>query len=566
MRDPLRRDMLIGAALGFVLILATLVICYLGVAQINAARDAQASVDNAQRYVQGTMRGVGELILSEGANAQIKALQANLRQGDEALKALAEQLPDTASRNHFTGKILPAWTTLSGTLTPFATRRGLNAASNETMAAYGKLLGSMEAFEADFARIDKTIGEAVVRATRQAYWMTASALALVLALFILLNVVILRRVRRGLGGDLSYAIAATQNIARGDLASNITVVGHADGSLLGALKTMHENLTRMVHDIRSGAESIRNAAEEVAAGNSNLSQRTEEQAATLEETASSMEELTSAVRENTQSADNVNALVKDANQVATEGGKAVGAVVATMNEIQESSKKIGDIISVIDSIAFQTNILALNAAVEAARAGEQGRGFAVVATEVRALAGRSADAAKEIKALIGNSVEKVETGTRQVENAGKTMEQIVASVEKVTAIINQITLASREQAGGIEQVNKAVGQMDQVVQQNAAVVEQAAAAAESMQANAQQLVESVSVFKLNGVAQAQAQPAAHNFTQQSRPALPSVKAAAPRLAQSRRALSPLHTPPKANADAGGRNRQHGVASSDWKEF
>ena len=299
---------------------------------------------------------------------------------------------------------------------------------------------------------------------------------------------------------LNKALGLANRVAAGDLTAHIETTSNDEfGSLLSALGSMNENLTRMVQDIRSGADSIRNAAEEVATGNSNLSQRTEEQAATLEETASSMEELTSTVRQNTQSADNANALAKDAHQVAVQGGSVVGAVVITMNEIQESSKKIGNIISVIDGIAFQTNILALNAAVEAARAGEQGRGFAVVAGEVRALAQRSAEAAREIKTLIGNSVQKVETGTRQVENAGKTMKEIVASVEKVTAIIDQISLASREQASGIEQVNKAIGEMDQVVQQNAAVVEQATAAAESMQANAQQLYQAVSVFKLAAV-------------------------------------------------------------------
>jgi methyl-accepting chemotaxis protein len=216
-----------------------------------------------------------------------------------------------------------------------------------------------------------------------------------------------------------------------------------------------------------------------------------------------MEELTSAVRENTQSAGDASVLAKQANQVAARGGEVVSAVVDTMNEIRDSSKKIGDIIGVIDGIAFQTNILALNAAVEAARAGEQGRGFAVVAAEVRSLAQRSAAAAKEIKALIGDSVQKVETGTRQVQEAGKTMSEIVTAVEKVTANIDQISSASREQADGIEQVNRAISQMDQVVQQNAAVVEQAAAAAESVQANAQVLVQSVSVFKLNDAAPVQ---------------------------------------------------------------
>ena len=373
---------------------------------------------------------------------------------------------------------------------------------------------------------------------------------------------------RSITVPLAKALALANGVAAGDLTASIEVTSNDEfGSLLGALKSMNGNLTRMVTAIRSGAESIRSAAEEVAAGNANLSQRTEEQASTLEQTASSMEQLTSAVGQNTQSADNANAMAKQANQVAAQGGTVVGAVVTTMNEIQESSKKIGDIIGVIDGIAFQTNILALNAAVEAARAGEQGRGFAVVAAEVRSLAQRSADAAKEIKVLIGNSVQKVETGTRQVENAGKTMSEIVAAVEKVTGLIDQISSASREQASGIGQVNQAIGQMDQVVQQNAAVVEQAAAAAESMQSSAQQLVESVSVFKLNGVAREP--PDSHKFAQQLQPAEPSMNAATRRLGSSRRSI----TPPQengvggvGNGGAGNRVRQNTAGDGDWKAF
>ena len=392
--------------------------------------------------------------------------------------------------------------------------------------------------------IEQAVNESVLRTTRRAYWVTAVALGVVLVLFILLNLTILRRLRSGLGGDLSYAIAATRRIAMGDLSAAVELKSGGETSLLYALKAMTEQLTRMVYDIRSSAESIRNAAEEVAAGNNNLSQRTEEQASTLEETASSMEELTSAVRENTNGAQSANELAKQANQVAVQGGEAVNAVVVTMNEIQHSSKKIGDIISVIDGIAFQTNILALNAAVEAARAGEQGRGFAVVAAEVRSLAQRSADAAKEIKVLISNSVKKVETGTRQVEDAGKTMNEIVASVEKVTAIINQISVASREQASGIEQVNNAVSQMDQVVQQNAAVVEQAAAAAESLHQNALQLHQSVSVFKLNDMAQTQPES---RRREQREPTV--LSGSTPIVTQPRRGALPKTT-----------------GNADWKEF
>jgi methyl-accepting chemotaxis protein len=379
----------------------------------------------------------------------------------------------------------------------------------------------------------QVVGTAQVVSNTSAASVRAIALGTVFALVIgiLASIWITRSITRPLNTGLAFA----NQVAAGDLTATIEVTSNDEfGRLLGALKAMNENLTRMVSGIRLSAESIHKAAEEVASGNTDLSQRTEEQASTLEETAASMEELTSAVNENTQSAGNANVLAKQANQVAARGGEVVSAVVTTMNEIRQSSKKIGDIIGVIDGIAFQTNILALNAAVEAARAGEQGRGFAVVAAEVRSLAQRSAGAAKEIKTLIGDSVQKVDTGTQQVEDAGKTMSEIVASVEKVTANIDQISSASREQASGIGQVNSAVSQMDQVVQKNAAVVLQAAAAAELMQANAQELVQLVSVFKLGDAAPVEASAGEHAHRAQRAPRLAF---ATPRLVQGGRGIA-----------------------------
>jgi methyl-accepting chemotaxis protein len=255
-------------------------------------------------------------------------------------------------------------------------------------------------------------------------------------------------------------------------------------------------LTDIIGRIKEAAELIGTASKEIADGNVDLSQRTEEQAANLEETAASMEELTSTVKQNADNARQANQLAASASEVAVKGGDVVGQVVYTMSAINDSSKKIVDIISVIDGIAFQTNILALNAAVEAARAGEQGRGFAVVATEVRTLAQRSAAAAKEIKELIGNSVHKVEDGTQLVDQAGKTMEEIVLSVKRVTDIMGEISAASQEQSQGIEQVNQAITQMDEITQQNAALVEQAAAASESMREQAEQLTNAVAKFRL----------------------------------------------------------------------
>jgi methyl-accepting chemotaxis protein len=303
---------------------------------------------------------------------------------------------------------------------------------------------------------------------------------------------------RSITGPLRRAVTLANAVARGDLSSRIEAVNRDEtGELMAALQAMNANLNALVTRVRSGADTIATAAVEVATGNHDLSTRTEQQAGALEESASSMEELTSTVRQNAENAQQGNQMAASASSVAVRGGDVVAQVVATMGAIDASSKKIVDIIGVIDGIAFQTNILALNAAVEAARAGEQGRGFAVVATEVRTLAQRSAAAAREIKELIGDSVDKVATGSRLVGEAGTTMQEVVASVRRVSDIMAEISAASGEQSAGIEQVGAAIQQMDLVTQQNAALVEQAAAATESMQDQARSLAEAVSVFKLD---------------------------------------------------------------------
>ncbi|HWW72974.1 MAG TPA: methyl-accepting chemotaxis protein, partial [Duganella sp.] len=299
---------------------------------------------------------------------------------------------------------------------------------------------------------------------------------------------------------INEAVKVAETVSSGDLTSDIQVHSTDEtGQLMNALKIMNSNLVSIVGQVRNGTDLMATASTEIAAGNQDLSSRTEEQASSLEETASSMEELTSTVKFNAENAREANALAISASEIASRGGAVVGEVVSTMGSINDSSRKIVEIISVIDGIAFQTNILALNAAVEAARAGEQGRGFAVVASEVRNLAQRSAAAAKDIKGLIDDSVQKVSQGSELVDKAGQTMGEIVTSINRVTQIMTQISHASEEQSLGIAQVNDAITQMDQVTQQNAALVEQAAAAAESMQEQSAKLADVVSVFKLDGL-------------------------------------------------------------------
>jgi methyl-accepting chemotaxis protein len=345
--------------------------------------------------------------------------------------------------------------------------------------------------------------------------------------------------------DIGVVVGA---LARGDLTQKVTSEYQGMlGELKNGTNTTVEQLTHIVRQIKDSVESINTASKEIASGNTDLSQRTEEQASSLEETASSMEELTGTVKQNAENARQANQLAAGASDVASRGGNVVKQVVTTMSGISESSKKIADIISVIDGIAFQTNILALNAAVEAARAGEQGRGFAVVASEVRNLAQRSAAAAKEIKDLITDSVQRVDTGTKLVDEAGKTMDEIVTSVKRVTDIMSEITAASQEQSSGIEQVNTAITQMDQVTQQNAALVEEAAAAAESLDEQARSLVQAVAVFKVAQGAAAAAPGTAPKVT-----TLPTTKAG-PRPSPAAR---PAPKPAKAAAGA----------DEQWEEF
>ncbi|MFN7665366.1 MAG: methyl-accepting chemotaxis protein [Inhella sp.] len=328
-------------------------------------------------------------------------------------------------------------------------------------------------------------------------WMIAGAGLLVVVVLGVASYLVIGSIWRQLGGEPEYAVKVMRRMANGDLAQSVELQAGAEQSLLAAVRDMAGGLVGIVGGVRQGTDSITVSAREIARGNHDLSVRTERQAGSLEQTASSMRQLTEAVRASAQSAQQANQVANSSAEVAGRGGAVVAQVIETMEEINASSRKINDIIGTIDGIAFQTNILALNAAVEAARAGEQGRGFAVVAGEVRGLAQRSADAAKEIKSLIGASVEKVEAGTYLVRNAGATMDEIQASVRRVGDMIAEITAATAAQTQGIEQVNTSIGSLDQMTQQNAALVEEAAAAASSMEQQAVSLQSAVATFKLD---------------------------------------------------------------------
>ncbi|WP_114972291.1 methyl-accepting chemotaxis protein [Rhodoferax ferrireducens] len=391
----------------------------------------------------------------------------------------------------------------------------------------------------------------------------------------LFGFVLVRNIGRQLGAEPGEAAGLAQRVAAGDFSMPIALRTGDSTSLMAQLKEMQTSLATVVNHVRQNAEGVATASAQIAQGNNDLSQRTEEQASALEETAASMEQLSATVKQNADNAKQANQLAQSASSVAIRGGDVVAQVVDTMKGINDSSKKISDIISVIDGIAFQTNILALNAAVEAARAGDQGRGFAVVASEVRSLAGRSAEAAKEIKLLISASVERVEQGTVLVDQAGTTMTEVVSSIRRVTDLMGEISAASSEQSAGVSQVGEAVVQMDQVTQQNAALVEEMAAAASSLQTQASDLVQVVAVFKLGAnesqplstAAVRSPKPAALNFKSTDRRSAGTAKSAtarsrAPAPAQDHalpaKLLASKPAAPKVTAAAGG--------DADWETF
>ena len=483
-------------------------------ATINDERQKYAAAEERMRHYQ--------------LDDEEKALLTKIKQGEVATQPLMKKAIDIAL-----------------TFNPEVSAKVL---LDEVRPAQQKWLAALD----ELVVLNRKQNEGYVAEALTAYH-TARALVVTLSLSALFaGLVIAWFIGRSVTHPLGAAVVIARRVAAGDLTGRIDARGDDEtAQLMHALHDMQEGLAEIAQKIRTGSAAITDASHQINDGNVEFSQRTEEHATSLEETASSMEELTSTVRQNADNAKQANQLARNASEIAAKGGSIVNDVVNTMSAINTSSRKIADIIGVIDSIAFQTNILALNAAVEAARAGEEGRGFAVVATEVRNLAQRSAVAAKEIKTLIGNSVDQVGAGAVQVEQAGKTMKDIVAAVKNVSDIMTEISAASSEQASGIDQVNEAIAQMDRVVQQNAALVEQATAAAESMTGQAEELYRTVEVFKLRD-----AGPVAG--AQDARPAPAQAPRAAMRGPAAPRAPATLRgerkLPPPGDADA------------EWQEF
>jgi methyl-accepting chemotaxis protein len=509
------------------------------------------AVSQASQALMQSSRQMRNALLLD-SEAQIKTELAEILANDQrvayALQEIEKVLEDDVERGLYKDIVerRAAYQPLEAQFVKLA-QRGDYATAKDLMlekieAAQGRYIdaiGLLNEHAASESQVETNRSRAAVVSSR---WILGVFALFAIFVAIVSAFVIVRMLMRRLGGEPAYAAQVAARIASGDLASDVALAGAHRDSLLASMKRMRDDLAGAVGIIRRAADGLAEDTRQIASGNAELSSRTEEQASSLEESASSMEELMSTVSQNAQSAQHASELAKAASGVAERGSHAMQDVIATMQDISASSRKIGDIIGVIDSIAFQTNILALNAAVEAARAGEQGRGFAVVATEVRSLAQRSAGAAKEIKQIIQGSSDRVEDGTRLVEGAGRTMDELVVSVKQVNGLIADIASASHEQASGITQVSHAVAQMEQVTQQNAALVEQSAAAAENMAANAEQLVASVSRFRIEGV----------------------VAAAVPAPA----ARPPVASPARALRAAGAKrlSRNEKAPETEWEEF
>jgi methyl-accepting chemotaxis protein len=446
-------------------------------------------------------RGIRDVVLAESA-AEVKARVDEMAEFDRLMVADLELgrerfLGDKAEFDALLQKVTQ-WRPIRANVIALklagktdeakALMNTVGAAKRQEISVQRKKLYDQASKKAEFFQVNAT------QVRDSAIQLTIGLGVVTLILGVAISVLVIRTLTRA----INQAVDVARQVAAGDLSVRITVQGKSEiARLLLALKDMQTSLANVVREVRSGSEGVSTASSEIATGNHDLSARTETQAGALQQTAASMDQLGATVRQNAENAAQADQLAKRASEVAVKGGGVVAEVVDTMKGITEASRKIGDIISVIDGIAFQTNILALNAAVEAARAGEQGRGFAVVASEVRSLAGRSAEAAREIKSLITNSTERVEAGALLADQAGSTMSEVVQSIQRVTAIMAEISAATREQSSGVTEVGAAVTQMDQATQQNSALVEEMAAAASSLKSQARSLVETVSVFRLS---------------------------------------------------------------------
>ncbi|MBV5295331.1 MAG: MCP four helix bundle domain-containing protein [Curvibacter lanceolatus] len=468
---------------------------------------------SAHKAVGEHLARLKELVKAADVPAQARQLVADIEQIEQAYGPVALGIIDLALKGQHDAAVAKM--------------------NTECRPLLARLLAKTE----EYAQITEKRAQAMV-AESEAHYAQQRTLMITASLAALLGAalagwLITRRLTQALGAEPAELGEAAQRVADGDLATPLAKLSQAPaGSVLASLGAMQASLVNIVQQVRSASESIAGGVTEIATGNTDLSQRTEEQASALQQTAATMDQFGATVRNNADNAQLANQLAANASSVASRGGQVVSQVVDTMNGIHDSSRKISDIIGVIDGIAFQTNILALNAAVEAARAGEQGRGFAVVAGEVRTLAQRSASAAREIKTLIGNSADQVAQGAHLVEQAGNTMTEVVQAIQRVSDIVGEISSASAEQSSGMGQISQAVNQLDQTTQQNAALVEESAAAAQSLENQAAQLVQTVAIFKLNTAHAAVSSPAASSL--RSQPQRPQ----AARLATSRPATTP----------------------------
>jgi methyl-accepting chemotaxis protein-1 (serine sensor receptor) len=557
----LAAELIVGAVVGIV---------NLGVANAelkNLYDNRLMSMTHLSRVMQ--LITANQLIVAKAANvtdaaqrdAMLAEVEANIASVSASWKAY-EDTEETAEETVLIGKFVDARKAfLAQGLQPAiaAVRAGDSARANQLVTGdMARLFQPVNEVGSQLIALQQRVAKADYEASQATYELVRLVCVAGLVFGLVMAAIVGWLLVRAIVRPIERAVEIAGAVASGDLTQRIEVDSRDEtGRLLQALKDMNASLVRIVTQVRGGTDTIATASGEIAAGNLDLSSRTEQQAGSLEETASSMEELTSTVKQNADNARQANVLAASAQQVAGKGGEVVEQVVRTMGAINSSATRIVDIIAVIDGIAFQTNILALNAAVEAARAGEQGRGFAVVAGEVRNLAQRSAAAAKEIKGLIDDSVEKVHHGSQLVDQAGATMAEIVQSVGRVTDIISEISAASQEQTAGIEQINSAVTQMDQVTQQNAALVEEASAAAQALQEEARALAEAVGTFRLDASASPAAAPAAKPARAQAR-----IGASQP-VKQAKPAAKAAAKPAQAR---GAKAAQMADATEGWEEF